>query len=868
MRLSLCLSKGAPIRIRADSAGKKEGSYINQRIGAKEFSLGKILFHAFSQQIRLYRIGDIGHDDAASAVLHIEIPEILAQESATPAVFKVYKIRQTIIPDPLGRDSRMQTFLCKLIEDFALIIHYNCANGKYFPIQSVCLSVEAENIHRIPSLPFYDCSYYTSSYEKGEDDMSADPNEVPVQKLEHSGLNFILAGKWDFVPGNKYKQYIEDRAVIPYAKRTDIETASKRIEGAKVKDSELQWATYPPIDKISKKGGNAEGGNPPLAYEPLIGKKDSPLYGEYQFFSAPIRKIIYNSGLPGSRELSRIFYLKPSNNSGTPKQFSSEDSGTLSNCEYVVQYYDCGRNTLTEYRMPVTDIMLRLFGVGVMMLSIHTQGAEVRMLAKHGDQWRFSTEVQSLSPEEIFCNCGSIGRRMYQPFINGRCTMGDKAYQQCCGCGRNNGGSSGAKYCNACCETAVYSCLLFNRTQIPICYNWDAYPKTEADGLLKPSFPEKRRELHKRFAHPNSLCFLEELFYDNELQEGRMISRERFEELHRSRNPKIVVNPFQDDRMYLHGYYVDASPDGVPTQLKTAYPSREELLKSDNHSDEQNTLRKWYAISQMDRNCFASCQDMEMLRQQIERDTYARWVGWGTAYALTANSCLMVLNDSSVGYLIDNMQWHYFQLFIVALLQRCSTLRFYEEAAAIMNQSTGIKNVPLLCDSLRSQYIIFLNSVWWKEVSLQIQGQEMYRMLSENMEIDDNVKQLDEALSELYEYNEGVYQKKISNSLNLFSIAGVIWAVVELVGFLYTGVNPNEDANIIADSLSHWPNLQAFCSMHPRLATFICCVIIAAITAGINKLVSGNKVFSSLCRKVWETVKRCCCCFHNRRKKP
>jgi len=638
---------------------------------------------------------------------------------------------------------------------------------------------------------------------------------IEMKKYENVGLNFILAGKWDVIPRHiiryERKKFKADNSQLPIADRTDIEEAAKKILGLQVIEEQtlkagrkvkaLSWKEFDPISTVRQYAEEKARGKGQIVrelsqYQALIDTNDTPLYGESQFFSPPIRKIMYNSKDPGSSELSRLFYLeglKPTDPKGGY------------HAEYIIQYYDHFNKVLTEYRLRIRNIILRLFSVGVMMLSIHTENVEVRQLKKNEkdekDEWEAVEKSKLPSVEQVFCNCGSIGRRMYQPYIEAQS--------------------------NRCIEAAVFSGIRFYHREvagkaektdqtkqrengnqstesdkdvpdkcIPICYNAEAHPlapdKCRQWGLYEWQIPDSRKEGHRKFAHPNSLCFLEELF------PGACISFNRWNETFdsdRSETP-IIITPFHDDRMYLHGYYVDPSPDGIPNQMKKDYPLREELLKPGSTCHCQDALKKWYAVSQMDRNCSESCTDLEMIRQQIERDTYSRWVGWGTVYALTSTNCLMVLNSSDEQYLITNMQWHYFQLFLIALLQRCSTLRFYEEAAAIMNQSVQNKDIPELCDSLRSQYIIFLNSVWWKEVSLQIQGQEMYRMLSANMEIDDNVKQLDEALSELYEYNEGVYQKKISSAMNLFAVVGSVWAIIELLAFIHKGVTGAEYPNL------------------------------------------------------------------------
>lgn len=653
-------------------------------------------------------------------------------------------------------------------------------------------------------------------------------------------LNYILAGKWDVVGKGVWTKYKQDFSAISFEDRTDIHQAEKKLEGASVFGCEsLVWKRYSSVNTVYEyaKQHPQEG---KAAYSSLMATNDTSLYGEYNFFAPPIRKIIYNSSEPGSEDLSSIFFLDGLDSDKYCVESTELHQGSTTQCldsnkyrvEYIIQKYDTEKDdskngstpTLTEYRLEVKNIMLRLFSVGVVMLSFHTQAVRYKTYQYIENKWKKIN--REIPVEKNFCNCGSLGRRMFQPFIN-----------------KDN---------NDCAETASYSCLLFHKNQagksdssdavhIPICYNMDAYDHIMH--LHAPSIPFLRPNIpyaspHNRFAHPNCLCFLEMLF------NKRCISYERAKEVVSKTTVEnsIIISPFHDDRMYVHGYFYDTSPKGLPSVLKNAFPHRKNILSGcDVNSYWQNILIKWCAVTQLDKDCSATCCNLEMIAEQLDRDTYSRWTGVGTHYAITSTNFIMAINDASYPFLFDNMQWHYFQLFLIGLLQRCSVLRFCEEAAAIMSQSTRHKDVPKLCDSMRNQYIIFLNSIWWKEVSLQIQGQEMYKKLSLNMEIGDNIKQLDEALNELYDYNDGVYQGKVSGVLTLFSTASLIWAGVELIGFVYEGLTGKKIP--LNQYIAHIPCLAKLNDRYPIIVTLLGCLLAGIVAYLISKLiykVAGN----------------------------
>ena len=111
-------------------------------------------------------------------------------------------------------------------------------------------------------------------------------------------------------------------------------------------------------------------------------------------------------------------------------------------------------------------------------------------------------------------------------------------------------------------------------------------------------------------------------------------------------------------------------------------------------------------------------------------------------------------------------------------------------------------------------------------------------------------------MSELYQYNEGVYQKNISKKLNWFSAAGVLWAFIELANFLYSGFAKTNDANIIRDMVVYLPeNVRNFCVVHPRMVTLFICVLFFVIVGVWNKVCTLVRWSFGMFVKVWRFIK-------------
>lgn len=242
---------------------------------------------------------------------------------------------------------------------------------------------------------------------------------------------------------------------------------------------------------------------------------------------------------------------------------------------------------------------------------------------------------------------------------------------------------------------------------------------------------------------------------------------------------KIRLNLLTDDRMFFVSWF------GNDTQAKKL---------------EQNWQKDdfWYAYIFGDKES-PSIANNEMKEEHIKRHTYPRWSNYGTLYGMTRDSLVAITSNAEKNYfstLIKNhIQTMYYQMAVLALAQRASVLRFNAETTMLADLSKHRTfNLLKSIQELYKNYIEFRNKIYFREITPQIQGIEMYEKFQEVMRINENVKDLDEEIQELHNYVSMESQEKISWLATWFLPAGVVVGLMGISAFdeKYTKLLDNE----------------------------------------------------------------------------
>lgn len=230
----------------------------------------------------------------------------------------------------------------------------------------------------------------------------------------------------------------------------------------------------------------------------------------------------------------------------------------------------------------------------------------------------------------------------------------------------------------------------------------------------------------------------------------------------------IRIRPVTDDRMFYLCYYNNAALANEMASKKSATPCAPSDIQ---YEYELNEF--WYAMVYGDSGS-PSVKDDRFQQKQIRDVTYSRWVDFhakepsyhGSLFGITKDSFVCIGGWSD---LETHMQTMYYQMAILCLVQRASILRFSYEIAQI-TRLIFKKRVDLASHikEIYENYITFINRIYFREVTAQIQGIELYAQFQNVMILEKEIKDLDGEIQELFEYQSIQEQGKLNKIAALF----------------------------------------------------------------------------------------------------
>ena len=225
----------------------------------------------------------------------------------------------------------------------------------------------------------------------------------------------------------------------------------------------------------------------------------------------------------------------------------------------------------------------------------------------------------------------------------------------------------------------------------------------------------------------------------------------------------IRLNILTDDRMFFQCWY------GNNELAK-------KLSKENCEPKQQNGFAYlysdfWYAFMYGDQNEKSlGIANRYMEEKDMLNNTYARWANFGTLYGFTRDS-FVTLSDNKqtlIDKKVPDIQQHcktiYYQMAVLCLAQRASVLRFSAEVSSITQLGKTHEKIALQrIQQLYLNYIEFINTLCFREITPQIQGIEIYKQFRKAMNVPKDVKSLDNQIEELHSFAMFAEQKRAAD---------------------------------------------------------------------------------------------------------
>lgn len=245
-------------------------------------------------------------------------------------------------------------------------------------------------------------------------------------------------------------------------------------------------------------------------------------------------------------------------------------------------------------------------------------------------------------------------------------------------------------------------------------------------------------------------------------------------------DPGLKIYPVVDDRMFTMCWYLN---NEMAARIKDTR-SYHCFVQSE----------EWHKFLYVDGGG-SSCQNQGMQKKLLEAHTYPRWQKYGTLYGSTRHSFMAISEEGewTERVLLGYFRTHYVRMAGLTLVQRASVLKFSAEVTRLSRLPE--KDTQTLANNIGTfyqAYIRFVNQLYFREVTAQDQGIELYNMLHENFGLKDQVKDLDNEIEELHNYASLLDEKAQSRNIGLLTILGSLFLIPSfIVGFYGMNLIPD-----------------------------------------------------------------------------
>lgn len=248
-----------------------------------------------------------------------------------------------------------------------------------------------------------------------------------------------------------------------------------------------------------------------------------------------------------------------------------------------------------------------------------------------------------------------------------------------------------------------------------------------------------------------------------------------------------------DDRMYVVSYF--SSPE-------FAKRMREGYGKDGKWLDKQRVEWDWYQYVFID-NDDPTCQDEQMFRELLSNATYSRWnnvagyIEYQTFYGVSRYSFVSLTGKDYIG-LSRQIKTMYYRMASLVLAQRVLSLYYSREISEISKEldedKLTNKQLRKRVNILNRDYLRFVNNIYFREVTPQDQGIELYDLLQKQMNIKRDEEGLSTEVEQLYHYVTMTNDEQRNADSEKLAIIATLFLVPTLLTGIW-GMNLNEECD-------------------------------------------------------------------------
>lgn len=248
-----------------------------------------------------------------------------------------------------------------------------------------------------------------------------------------------------------------------------------------------------------------------------------------------------------------------------------------------------------------------------------------------------------------------------------------------------------------------------------------------------------------------------------------------------------------DDRMYVVSYF---------SNIDFAKHMREKYGTEGKWLDRQRPEWNWYQYVFVD-NDNPTCQDEKMFKELLTHATYSRWnnldgdYDYHTFFGVSRYSFTCLIGIDFIG-LLRQTKTMYYRMASLVLAQRVLSLYYSREISEISKEldedKLSNKQLRKRVNILNRDYLRFVNNIYFREVTPQDQGIELYDLMQEQMNIKRDEEGLSTEVEQLYHYVTMTNDEQRNNETERLSIIATLFLVPTLLTGIW-GMNLNDTNN-------------------------------------------------------------------------
>ena len=487
-------------------------------------------------------------------------------------------------------------------------------------------------------------------------------------------------------------------------------------------------------------------------------------YNEYVYFYPYIWDILFTKQKSESKEEASkgVTFFKYKNLTG--QSYFIVNSLTVKEDHEKKQFKI---ESQKEVKLPLKNIFLHLFEVGVGILIFEIV---------HDARSEKSSTAYTL---EDYLRFLETGRRIFVPFVNGGNTINENSTISSLELKKpedtklNKNGIVPAL-------DAVHNGIMAQKVEIQL-YN----QTIPSDFFNNPFFKKNEKKYKPALSNIiTQLLDAGEFTYHND-----------------------TYKPIIDDRMFVHAYFsVDKyyhsekeAANGRKTALPTANYYFIKTLKKAFANGLENqeineALKLWYQMIFLDWQG-PSCHNPRLMKKLLEESTYVRWSDYGGFTGFSRFSSVMISDINQAGYIYNHFQSMYYQIAILLLFYRGAILNFSDRSEKLSNcihelhhggahnckEQKALKKILQEADRLNKEFLLFRNKFWFREVTAQDQGIEIFDLWSKRMRNPELMRDVESEINTLFEFIDSLNEKNISKKINILTIIGGLFLPIALL---------------------------------------------------------------------------------------